>query len=83
MEQTVPIHTLKTQCYQLAQQVSHDHLHLIVTKHGKPILRILPYELPSEGGLNGLKGTAIWKDDLISPIDAVWEATQEDTDVCS
>ena len=83
MEQTIPINTLKTQCYQLAQQVSHDHLHLIVTKHGKPILRILPYDFPSESGLNSLKGTAIWKDDLMRPINAVWDANQEDMDVHS
>lgn len=83
MEQTIPIHTLKTQCYQLAQQVSHNHLHLIVTKHGKPILRVSPYDLPSEGGLNSLKGTAIWKDDLINPIDTVWDVTCEGTDVHS
>ena len=83
MEQIIPIHALKTQCYQLAQQVSHEHIHLIVTKHGKPILRILPYEHPSQHGLNGLKGTAIWKDDLIDPIHQVWDAACKITDVHS
>ncbi|MGI4850593.1 MAG: type II toxin-antitoxin system Phd/YefM family antitoxin [Janthinobacterium lividum] len=63
--------------------MSHDHLHLIVTKHGKPILRVSPYKPPAEGGLNALKETAIWKDDLITPIDIAWEVIREDTDVHS
>ena len=83
MEQTIPIHTLKTQCYQLAQQITHEHLHLIVTKHGKPIIRISPYLLPSEGGLNALRGTAILKDDLISPLETIWNALGDDNNVCS
>lgn len=76
MEQIIPIHTLKVQCYQLAQQVAQEHTQFVVTKHGKPLLRISPYTLPVSGGLNALQGTALLKDDLIDPVDTACMATE-------
>lgn len=78
MEHTLPIGTFKTQCYQLSQQVVEEESELIITKHGKPFIRVLPYAVSTHGKLNALKGTATWTDDLIDPVPAEWSVMKED-----
>ena len=78
MEHTLPIGTFKTQCYQLSQQVAEEELELIITKHGKPFVRLVPYTVLSHGKLNALKGTATWADDLVESINAPWSVMKED-----
>lgn len=78
MEHTLSIGTFKTQCYQLSQQVVEEESELIITKHGKPFIRVLPYTTSTHGKLNALKGTAIWTDDLMEPVNAPWSVLKED-----
>lgn len=78
MEHTFPIGTFKTQCYQLSQQVVEEESELIITKHGKPFIRVLPYAVSSRGKLNALKGTAILADNLMEPVHIGWSVMKED-----
>ncbi len=53
MEKTLPIGVFKTQCYQLCQDVAEKDLQLIVTRHGKPLIRVMPFATFSQGTFNG------------------------------
>ncbi len=70
MEKTLPIGVFKTQCYQLCQDVAEKDLQLIVTRHGKPLIRVMPFATSSQGTLNVLKGTATW----VSPVEQIINA---------
>lgn len=47
---------------------------LVVTKHGKPVVKIVPYR--EEEAENPLKGSIVFEKDLVSPIDVTWESSQ-------
>jgi prevent-host-death family protein len=41
---------------------------LIITDHGKPVLKIVPYEEDIEGALASLRGTVLAYDDPEAPV---------------
>lgn len=69
----VPAGQFKTHCLALLDQVKTTHETLVVTKYGKPVARIVPYT-SSESEKNPLKGSVVFEDDLISPVDVEWDA---------
>ena len=77
MNQIIPIGIFKKQCYQLSQQIAEKDLELTITKHGKPLVRVVACNMSSKGRLNALKGTALFADDLIEPIKAAWNVMEE------
>ena len=68
---TIPTTEFKTRCLALLREVAENHETLIVTKHGKPVARVLPYSAPSD--LNLLKDSVLFETDLVSPIDEAWD----------
>lgn len=71
---TIPTTEFKTRCLALLREVAENHETLIVTKHGKPVARVLPYSAPSD--VNPLKDSVLFETDLVSPIDGLhWLAT--------
>ncbi len=65
----------KTNCLKLMDEVARTHEPLIITKHGKPIARIIPAEDEEKTVLFGyMAGTAKIRDNIISPIEVDWEA---------
>lgn len=68
---TVPATEFKTRCLALLSEVAENHETLIVTKHGKPVARVLPYAAQSD--VNPLKDSVLFETDLVSPIDEAWD----------
>ena len=68
---TIPVTEFKTRCLALLSEVAEHHETLIVTKHGKPVARVLPYSAPSD--VNLLKDSVLFETDLVSPIDEAWD----------
>jgi prevent-host-death family protein len=67
----------KAQCLQLMDQVQQTHEPIVITKHGKPVAKLVPVETPERQSILGyLKGTVQVTGDIISPIDENWEADQ-------
>ncbi len=69
---TIPATEFKTRCLALLSEVAENHETLIVTKHGKPVARVLPYVAQSD--VNPLKDSVLFETDLVSPIDDAWDA---------
>ena len=67
---SVPAGKFKAQCLALLDDVAQTREPLIVTKRGKPVAKVVPIEdeVPT------LQGSILWQGDVVSPIDARWEA---------
>jgi prevent-host-death family protein len=70
---TVPATEFKARCLALLGDVVNDREPLIVTRHGKPVVRVVPYTEEAAGD-NPLKGSIVFETDLIEPIDEDWDA---------
>jgi prevent-host-death family protein len=69
----------KSKCLKLMDDVAHDHTELVVTKRGKPLVKIIPYQEPEKATRSAygwMKGTITIPDDLdlTQPMDVEWEA---------
>jgi prevent-host-death family protein len=70
---TIPAGEFKSRCLKLLDEVAEKRQTLIVTKRGRPVAQISP--IPKKGGFIGsMEGTVEIHGDIISPIDAGWEA---------
>jgi len=65
----------KAQCLQLMDQVQSSREEIIITKHGKPVAKLVPFETnPSSTSLMGyLKGTVEVVGDISTSLEESWE----------
>ena len=61
---TIQISKFKEQCLSLVDKLGPEGL--IVTKHGKPVARVLPFELSSSSLIGCLKGKIKVKGSILS-----------------
>lgn len=72
---TIPAGRFKAECLRLLDDVAETGETIVVTKRGKPVARIAPIEEPPS-----LKGSVVYlvsDEELIAPIDEVWNAEVE------
>ena len=74
---TIQAGKFKAQCLALLDEVAQTNETLVITKHGKPVAKLLPFDTDKEGAETPLKGLATFIGDIISPIDDEWEAVKE------
>ncbi len=76
MADRIAVSALKTHCLRLVDQVARERRELIVTKRGKPIVRIVPLaEVGPPEALTRLRGTLIGGNRVEDfATRAVWEA---------
>jgi len=67
----------KAQCRALLDEVALTNEPLVITKHGKPVAKLLPFDNKKDSTDASLKGLATFIGDIISPIDDEWEAAKE------
>ncbi len=73
MQTAIAAGDFKARCLKLLDDVAKTGESLVITKHGKPLARLVP--MPPEQELFGaLAGSVLKEDDLISPVDNDWEA---------
>ena len=64
----------KAKCLKIMDQVYMYHEEVIITKHGKPVAKLVPVSSKTKGSIYGyMKGTVSVYDDLIKPIDIEWD----------
>jgi prevent-host-death family protein len=72
---TIPAGRFKAQCLRLLDEVAETGETIVVTKRGKAVAKVEPIEEPPS-----LKGSVIYlvsDEELIAPIDEVWNAAVE------
>jgi len=77
---TIPAGEFKAKCLRLMDEVAETGTAIIITKRGKPVVRVAREEfaqkpLPSLYGLT--KGSMVIHGDIVSPLPNEWEADQD------
>lgn len=78
-EKTVAAGEFKTHCLQLMDEVNEQGTEITITKHGRPVARLVPTErkLRTPHELYGaMAGMAVITGDIVAPLDVVWEACE-------
>ncbi len=72
---TMAISQFKAQALKIIDQIAQDHETMIITKRGKPLARILPYEENEDTAKPGqLADTLVFEEDIVSPLgEDMWE----------
>lgn len=62
----------KARCLELVEEVERLGTELVITRHRKPVARLVPIRQESASFCGSLKGMVLYEGDLISPIDVEW-----------
>lgn len=66
----------KAHCLEIMDEVQRLGSEIVITKHRKPIARLVPFETKPRAFCGSLKGMVLEEDDIVSPIDVEWEADE-------
>jgi len=66
----------KAKCLQLMDEVNQWHHELIITKHGKPVARLVPYEEKPPTLFGCMTGTMQVTGDIIAPMEDHWAVNE-------
>jgi len=70
----------KAKCLKLMDTVQQYGEEIVITKHGKPIAKLVPIVEPkkkSESGFGCMKGTGMVVGDIVGPTGEKWEADED------
>jgi prevent-host-death family protein len=71
---SVPAAQFKAHCLSLLERVRQSRRPIVVTKHGRPVAKVVPLRSESPSILGFSKGTAKILGDLVAPTGERWEA---------
>jgi len=66
----------KARCLELMNEVQRSGIEVVITKHRKPVARLVPAQTESTAFCGSLAGVVREENDLISPVDIPWEADE-------
>lgn len=66
----------KAKCLKLMDKVYRTKRRIVITKRNKPIAQLVPIEEKKETLFGKMKGTIQILDDIMAPIDEVWDASR-------
>jgi prevent-host-death family protein len=66
----------KARCLQFMSEVERLGTEIVITRHRKPIARLVPAHAGTSQFYGCLKGMILWEGDVVSPIDAEWTADE-------
>ncbi|HEY9871566.1 MAG TPA: type II toxin-antitoxin system Phd/YefM family antitoxin [Candidatus Obscuribacterales bacterium] len=68
----------KAKCLKLMDEVQRSKVPLVVTKHGKPVVTIVPFEDTKPFPFGYMRGRISIKGDIIGPTGEKWDAEAND-----
>ncbi len=68
----IPAGQFKARCLAILDQVRDSRRPVVITKRGKPVARLVPVD--DADARESLRGSVVYEDDLISPIEDRWDA---------
>ena len=66
----------KAKCLKLMDEVAATGEEVVITKHGKPVSKLVPFRKPAKTLFGLHKGKSKILGDIMAPIDVKWEAMQ-------
>lgn len=67
----------KAKCLALMDQVARTREEVVITKHGRPVARLVPVGPPPTDAFGWLAGTVLEAGDLIGPIEEDWDVDRD------
>jgi prevent-host-death family protein len=64
----------KAKCLKLMDEVQETRVPLVVTKHGQPVVTIVPFEERTPFPYGDMKGRIVIKGDIVGPSSEDWNA---------
>jgi prevent-host-death family protein len=75
--QAIPAADFKATCLELMDRVRETGVEYVVTKHGRPVAKLVPYVAPKPKRFVGaLKGTVLKYERPFDPIDGEWDVNK-------
>jgi len=73
---TMPAGKFKTHCLSVIDDVHDKHEEVIITKHGKPMAKLVPLEENQDSIFGFMRGRMKIVGDIISPVDPIedWDS---------
>lgn len=68
----VPAGAFKNTCLQLLDDVRDRRIEIVVTKHGKPVARVVPLDGRAPSPFGFMRGTVLEYGDIVSPDFEPW-----------
>ncbi|MBV8155741.1 MAG: type II toxin-antitoxin system Phd/YefM family antitoxin [Candidatus Eremiobacteraeota bacterium] len=62
----------KARCLEVIDEVEKTNVEVVITRHRRPVARLVPIASASPQFCGSLRGTILSAGDLIAPIDEVW-----------
>lgn len=77
MTKTIAAGEFKAKCLSLMDEVEKSGEPLIVTKRGKPIVRLLPARSHRKSAFGAMRGSTVILGDIVAAIDEPWDALKD------
>jgi prevent-host-death family protein len=81
VHRTIPAGEFKAKCLKLMDELAREGGELVITKRGKPVVRMTPLEPPKatrESFFGRLAGTMEIRGDIVAPLEDEWNADKDD-----
>ncbi|MFN3235349.1 MAG: type II toxin-antitoxin system Phd/YefM family antitoxin [Gammaproteobacteria bacterium] len=76
MAKAIPAGEFKAKCLQIMDKVQQSHSSIVITKRGVPVAKLVPANDMPPKLFGALKHSVVINDDVVSPIDEVWDADE-------
>lgn len=79
----ITVSEFKVNCLKLVDEVATTHKPLVISKHGKPWVKLIPIVDETQNSMFGyMKGTVTIHGDIVAPLDEEWTVeTDDETDL--
>jgi len=67
-QRTIAAGEFKAKCLKLLDEVAETREPIVITKFGKPVAKLLPFEAERHQLRGAMRGTVLWEGDIISPL---------------
>jgi prevent-host-death family protein len=74
MTKYMPAGEFKAKCLKVMEQVAATGEEVVVTKHGKPVARLVAAGVAEQNLVGRLKGTVTIRGDIVEPTGERWDA---------
>jgi prevent-host-death family protein len=79
VSRTIQASTFKATCLDLMDEVAASHVELVVTKHGRPVVKVGPVaDIAPASPFGFLQGTVIGYGDIVAPDHESWRTSGAD-----
>ncbi len=71
---SMPAGEFKARCLKLLDEVRDRRCEIVITKHGKPVAKLVPFEEKRPDIFGYAKGTVTILGDIVGPTGEIWDA---------